>query len=78
MQNDSLDSDLILCITQHIYGGHVCVYICTYIPQELMLSKSTVLTEEKNISDVCLTGEAYEIHFKGNVNTSPLLYSVAF
>lgn len=56
--------------------GVVLVYmcICTYTLQEMMLSKSMVLTKEKNISDICLIGEPYEINFKGNINTSPLLY----
>ena len=45
------------------------MHIHIYIPQELMW-----LTEEKNVSDICLIGEPYEINFKGNINTSLLLY----
>lgn len=37
----------------------VYMYICTYTLQEMMLSKSMVLTKEKNVSDICLIGEPY-------------------
>lgn len=37
----------------------VYMYICTYTLQEMMLSKSMVLTKEKNVSDICLIDEPY-------------------